>query len=828
MGFFKDKFNVSSTNELLPSVDEKQPVKPVETGGFFNSKFGQPKPIKKADLTTLPGLEQTAIQAGLNEEAREITKPKEIPKEIFSGGFITDVFDTLNVLQHGVVGLVKGQSFKEGVKTRASFSDKDALGDLGTPGVIAGIILDIAFDPLTYVGGLGLVGKLSKAPKIAKVASKAKKALAATKAGNLLGRSFIYRFGQDPIYKTIAERSEKAIAIGTRNLVEIAKPLAKLDGKTQKTIADFRKAGKLEDLPKELLDTAKPVFNEVDRLGKEAVNVGLLKKETYEQNVGKYIARLYRKHEAPGGVVDKIKTFFDSKPLKIDVSRFKKRTDIPEDVREAMGEILEAGYPTAKGLVQLNQAIERAKFFKEVAGKWAKDTIEYGFVKLSDTKRLGELAGKAVPKPIFDDIQEIIRTKTPLQKGVGKVVAGFKFGKVIMNPATHARNIMSNFVLNNFEGLNPARLDIYGEAAKQIATKGKWYKEAREVGLGLDTFASREIKDMLIGPEVSTLGKGLKNKTKQAMGKIADLYQKEEEFAKMAQYIFQRKKGLTPDKAWEVAERATFNYAQVTPFIRKLRESIFGFPFITFTVKATPQVAKTLVTKPTKISNIGKIKNAIESQSDLEELTRERASEPPWVRDGFYVKLPIKDKTNRSAYIDLTYILPFGDLLSGQLVGRNVNRETGLPESIAGTALEKTPLLNLIKELGKNQDFYGNKIWKESDPTDKQLGDLMRHLTRLYSPPLISDQIPGGYRADGTRRPALFTRIAEEQRRTEQGGSQSRNLTQELLRNVGIKISPVDVELQETFNEFNQKKALRTLLGEEGVTSEFSIPFISN
>jgi hypothetical protein len=40
--------------------------------------------------------------------------------------------------------------------------------------------------------------------------------------------------------------------------------------------------------------------------------------------------------------------FADTKPMRIDVARFKKRKDIPDDVREAMGEILEAGYPTAK------------------------------------------------------------------------------------------------------------------------------------------------------------------------------------------------------------------------------------------------------------------------------------------------------------------------------------------------------------------------------------------------------------------------------------------------------------------------------------------------
>src|SRR3990167_1400644 len=784
----------------------------------------------KPDISTSKGLEQVAKQAGLEERTKEILEAKgEKPKEIFSGGFVMDIFDTLNLIQHGVTGVLKGKSFGEGVKTRQSFSDKDTLGDFGLPGAIGGIALDIAVDPLTYIPVFGAGRAIVKGiGGIAKVTGKvATKIPAAEKIGDTLGRAFIYRFGQDPLYKEIAERSIKNIAVGNQNLLELARPLTKLDAPTQKSIAEARKLGKLDELPGELLAKARPAFDELDRLGKEAVNVGLLKAETYAENVGKYIARLYRKHEIPEGIVGKVKTFFEGKPTRINLSRFKKRTDIPEDVREAMGEILEAGYPTAKSLVHLNQAVERARFFGEVASKWAKDTIEEGFSKLPDIKTLGELAGKAVPTPIFDDIQEIIRVKSPAEKVLSKIVGGFKFSKVILNPATHARNIMSNFILNNFEGLSPARLDVYARAAKSLVKKDEFYQEARKVGMGLDTFASKELKEILLGPEGMTIGKKLGEGWKNAVNKLGDIYQKEEEFAKMAQFIFQRSKGLSPEDAYKIAERATFNYAQVTPFIRRVRESIWGFPFITFTYKATPQVAKTLVTKPTKISNIGKIKTAIENQSDLQELTRERASEPEWIRDGFYIKMPIKDKFGRSAYLDLSYILPFGDLITGNYLERDIRRETGLPESPAEAAIKKLPFINIVRELGKNQDFFGNKIVREGDTLDKQLGDVFRHITKTYLPPAIADQSPGGFRGTGERRPGMLKRITElEKKGVEAGGAQTRTLAQELLRQVGLKISPIDVELQEKFIESEKRKALETLLGEAGVTRKFERPFV--
>lgn len=815
------KYSLSNNSkgfDVAASIE--QYVKPKNQGGFdIGSSIKKYTPVGLS--TTNPEIKKLqGIASKNNIDTSAIFAQKgESPKQIFSGGVITDIFDVMNALQYGVTGILKGKSFSEGVRTRQSFSDKDALGAHGIPGTIAGVALDIAVDPLTYVPVFG-IGKaalkgLQGTGHLA--GSIIGKVPVAKQVGEQLGRMFIYRFGQDAVYKELAERSTRNLAVGIENVLELARPISKLDGATQRVIAEARKAGTLNSLPADLLQVARPAFDELDRLGQEAVKLGLLSKETYEANVGKYLARLYRTKEAPEGVAKKL--LKGNKPLRIDLSRFKARKDIPEDVREAMGEILEAGYPTAKSLVQLSQAVERAGFFAEVAKKWGADIAGEGLERLPEVKTLGALSGKYVPRAIFDDIQELTRVQTKTQRNIGKVVAGFKFGKVILNPSTHIRNIMSNFVLNNFEGLSPARVDIYARAAHEVATGGKLWKEAKSVGLGLDTFAANELKAMLQGPEAANW---LARAGRATANKLSQAYQNEEMFAKMAQFIYQRGKGLSPEDAAKIAERATFNYAQVTPFIRRMRESIFGFPFITFTYKVTPQVARTAITKPTKISNIGKIKQAIENMSDLSELSAERASEPSYVRDGFYIKLPMKDKHGRSAYFDLTYILPFGDLLSGNFFERGIKRETGLPEAPGEALLRKSPFFALVKELGSNQDFFGNKIWKESDSSTQQLGDLMRHLVKTYSPPLVADQIPGGYRKDGSQRPGTVQRIVgQSQQGIESGGFQGRTLAQELFRQVGLKVSPVDLELQQSFMEQEQQQALETLLLEAGILRQF-------
>ncbi|MEK6883258.1 MAG: hypothetical protein AABY22_26765, partial [Nanoarchaeota archaeon] len=229
----------------------------------------------------------------------------------------------------------------------------------------------------------------------------------------------------------------------------------------------------------------------------------------------------------------------------------------------------------------------------------------------------------------------------------------------------------------------------------------------------------------------------------------------------------------------------------------------------------------------TKISNIGKIKQGIENMADLPELEAERATEPQWIRDGFYIKIPAKDKHGRSMYFDLTYIIPFGDLVSGQVLERPISRETGLRETLPEAALGRLPFINIIKEIGKNQDFRGDKIVRDGDSPELQSADLFRYLLKFMAPPLLGEQLPGGITPRGERRPGKIQGIFEQEERAIEGKEVfGRTPMFELLRNLGIKIDPVDLEMQEQFMDAEQRKALETILKEYGEIAEFKRTFI--
>jgi hypothetical protein len=872
--------------------------------GFVTGKkrkgFARIPAVRGPDTKTSAGLYNLAAQSGLQRDADRILEAQkgEETKKIFSGGFISDVFDVLNSLQYGVTGMLKGKGFAEGVRTRQSFSDKDALGDNGLPGVIAGIGMDIAVDPLTYIAPwtiakkIPAISKLAKGikgalfgkmvPKTIKTAEGAKKVQqleGGTRLGKYLGRKVSWMFGADPVFKETWERGLKNTAVGTQNLAEIARGITKLTPKTAAKILTRDKTGRIARVPlaqlkktlsPEEFETVATAWNKLDDLGKQAVDLKLLSKGKFEENFGEYLKNAYLEYEqrkskglfkfAKVGVkgikkrrtpeelargylaslgIKKARKLYPKSVVKAfgkDVVSTKKLSKETIDklakkgfaqTAERLGQIEDPTYLLFKSTFDLFKDVENTKLFNTINKGWASDVAQTGFKQLPKTKRLGSLSGKWIPENISDYVNEISQ---PIKYGIGKkLVADFKFFKVVMNPATHARNIVSNRILNwwklGMNPLDPRTIKAEAESLKEIAKGGgKWMNQAKTAGYNVDTFLSQEITHMLDSPEALAWGKKLGNKWGNLKKSIGKIYQGEENQAKLAAFIFNRKhRGLGIEDAWKAAESATFNYAQVTPFVRKLRESLFGFPFITFTTKATPVAIETALKHPRRISAFGKIKTAIENQADIKVTDRERASEPPWVRDGFYIKLPMKDKHGRSSYFDLTYIIPFGDLVSGQFVERQVKRDTGVKESLLEAGLGKAPALNLIKELSRNQDFYGNKIWKESDSTEKQTADLFRHLSKAYLPPLVADQIPGGYNKRGERQQRGFIGAAMT---PEDELNQKRTVMQEMLRQVGAKLQPMDVDIQESYQEWNQKKALETLLKEKGILRGLDISYV--
>jgi len=427
--------------------------------------------------------------------------------------------------------------------------------------------------------------------------------------------------------------------------------------------------------------------------------------------------------------------------------------------------------------------------------------------------RMGQLAGKYIPKPMWDMLKE---TMTP-DKEVGEaLVLGFKKMKVIWNPSAYPRNAVSAMIQNWWKlGLGPWRVDAYIDASKELKKGGKILNEMKELGFSeqsgvLNELRENYIQDKLMGKAISAqmkAGTNTKKVLKHIDRQLTNTYGHIDNVAKVAAYKFARKQGLSPKDSLKQAYAATYNYSQVTPFIHQMRRAIWGVPFITFSLKSVPLVASTIANNPGRISVFGKARNTLFEAAGVQG-EQEQEVMPAWMRDEtFMLRLPWKDGEGRSMYFDLTYIIPFGDIVTGGYMKH---------------PLDTNPVLQTVKELSQNKTFSGYKIFNESDDIDTVIADVFMHTARKMFPPLVDQQLPKGYDNDGVRQFGSFTGMANGQ----DMGAGDRSFYQEMSRILGANVTPFDLDSKERKFDYERRQALQQLLSQNGILDEFTKPYI--
>jgi len=490
--------------------------------------------------------------------------------------------------------------------------------------------------------------------------------------------------------------------------------------------------------------------------GWEAVTQNLLKESKYKENIQKYLPRMYWTKE-----MAKVLDTPGLKPIplnvRLDLRRFMKRSNIPEEVRMALEEINQLSYLTYKGLTQITHDVETMKLFRGIAQnpKWVQPITKKGlnalnemglsseigkdFVLMPRGKGLGPLSGKLVRKEIAGEINEVLRVANPFEKAYMQYfLTPWKFGKTVLRVSTHARNVMSNFILNDFGGLAPYRLDVYGRALKELIGKeGSYYKQALKEGLLAPTYAASELGPFARGIPRKTAGnmleegwKVVSKYPKKGITGMSNTYQAEEQWFKLAKFMHNVDKGMPYKDAAKDAMKWTFNYSEITPFIRKAKT--WAMPFATFTYKALPIVAETAIKHPLKLAKypLGAIALTSYSlqkmgfnSSDWERLKKDL---PMYMRRGHFMLLPFKDEQNRLQFMDLTYIWPWGDI--GEMAQQGWTR------------FLQNPVLQLYAQLSQNKDYSGKPIWHEwEEPMAKGL----KFFKHIYSQ-LMPTGVPGG------------------------------------------------------------------------------------
>lgn len=521
----------------------------------------------------------------------------------------------------------------------------------------------------------------------------------------------------------------------------------------------------------------------------------------------KYMPRLYMKHELP----EEVSAKFGYKNMRVIRDRFKKRGDLPENLRMQMGEIKQPAYPVAKGLAQTSEAVETTKLYNRVAAnpKWTSQVPREGFVELPKTKNYGSLAGKHVHPEIARDITEMNAAPSTASKMYDNFISKWKFGKVVLNPATHFRNMMSNSILADLGGMGHGdQVRLLPKAADEVIKRGPLYEQARKLGLIGGEFFGSEIQafrdNLLRAPGQSMMEKAV-GVAGNVGNKIGRAYQAEEQVFKLGKFMHNLEKGMTPKAAAADAEKWLFNYGKVAPAVKTLRKSPLGAPFITFSAKALPRVAEAMASNPVRFYKYIAFVKAMDkvakdrlglSDDDIKIIKRNTR--------GQSMILPIKDKTGAPYVLDLSYILPWGDV--GEQGGM-----FGLPP-----AAPPAGPLKAVLEAGMNKNqFTGQQIY---DPETDTRGEKVAKVTDFLGKTLAPSWMPGfdsmnspfkgGYsfqkmKAALKKRPDYFGRV--------------RPMSAAIADTVfGIKASPVSPSEKLTFEMVNKKRALDDLVRQTG------------
>lgn len=425
---------------------------------------------------------------------------------------------------------------------------------------------------------------------------------------------------------------------------------------------------------------------------------------------------------------------------------------LPAEAKEVFNKLVAASYRVAKGTATQATDVLKEKALIEIRDnpEWtwprkARGDDEYikapaNYIKLEGAT-WGALQGRYVRNDVVGDLQEVIDWRSNAERNMDKIMGMWKYGKAILNPATHARNGVSNMVLAYFAGVNPGDVKTYKAAADAIkdGRTNKYFVEAEDWGLFNNTFVDSDIsaiRDELV--ELRSRSQ-LANWVRKAVAVPSTMYDQSERFFKLAVFIKQRQLGHGIDASAKHAEKYLFNYQDIPPGLKHYKRWVS--PFITYTYKSTPIIAETAITKPWKIGFVAGSMYGLNkmAQSSLgvseDEVTEDKRRMPDMSKTGT-ILLPFRDENGNKLYTDVEAFLPWGGM--GQRWG-----QSNAPFS---DVLPSNPIFTIGAAWYSNHEaFTGRELYDDVLDADTQiLAKQLNFAWKQIAPSLA----PGGYSHD--------------------------------------------------------------------------------
>lgn len=369
-----------------------------------------------------------------------------------------------------------------------------------------------------------------------------------SKASNVLKKvidtDFVDAFSGHKLYGKKSYMNLREEMINSKNakmedFAQLHEQLALLSDGARKNIHKYMSGDKTAELSPALEKFSNNYISQIETMGKELVDLGILDPAQYEKFKGKYIHRVYEKDltKSFAGAFQKGKTiqgvhtrgnewsgtkteyekllkngeigdFFDGKieARRMNNGQYKFTQDWTSEQRVRWGEVEDVAYTLPETLMKMNDMLQHGKMLKGVVddSKYVSDEAIDGYTQLQG-KKFGALQGKYVPKDIASDITEFNSVMFGAEDNrifSAEVIEAYKalstFWKkshTVYNPTGHVNNLMSNVTMQFMEGVNPiTALKNAKDGAYAHAKLGEFRKLTAKKLIGLSNEESQQLR----------------------------------------------------------------------------------------------------------------------------------------------------------------------------------------------------------------------------------------------------------------------------------------------------------------------------------------------
>ena len=534
--------------------------------------------------------------------------------------------------------------------------------------------------------------------------------------------------------------------------------------------------------------------------------------------------------------------------------------DYTRNERDDMGEIRDAMFRFVMGYNKSQRDMALGRLYENLAISYASRVEKPGYVKVpsstiedtANVRRYGKLGGKWVPKEVMDQLSTFDNSmQNDLLKMYLKGLSMWKEGKTVLNPVSHANNVLSNLTMAHFAGVSYWDAGKYAGAVRDLIKGDPMVDEAKEAGLFGGTFNRSELMDQL--PEqLKAMAQMSESKAGMAVDRVwnalsfflrkpaGKAYEAEDLFFRYLIYRDARKRGVDVEDAVDWSQNFIFTYDDLPKGARLARD--FALPFFSYTYKVVPVLARTALEHPMRYAapaaalyTVNAFMYAMaaslgggededwwtvirryatdpafrEKAREMEK--QERSNLPPWMKGASAtlatpkaIRLGMDDVTNLPVFLDVSRIFPGGDLLDA-----NANAG-GIP--LLQPITPSNPVLNTVGAMIWNKDpFFGKDIVDKNDTSAEAAAKRGKWLWQQFAPAVAI----GNYHWD--RALNVIANVTGQDILGYTGTGKDGLPVQPgfaAMQTLGIKARPIDLELSEQINKSQQEKLIRDLEAE--------------